>query len=297
MTEMIHDQAAGLRNLGCFQMKNTVRVVTVAGGKKGIGKTCAVLNLATALTKNAKRVLLIDENPCQNNICATLGLKARFDLLHVINKDKTLEQALVKGPENISILSAMRGIQALTKLNVSERDWLIKSFTQLTKSVDVVLVDTAMAGTTHVLPLSLASEQVLIVLSGSASSLTGAYALMKIMSQEYSREHFLILVNRVDSQPDALAIFSNFSKVVSQYLAVSLEYVGYVPNEEKLRYVTQLYRPIIDEYPASHAAVCFRQLAENILHSSCPDDFSGGIEHFMQRLIHTSHLSMANFTA
>jgi len=169
MTRMIHDQATGLRNLAYLRMKNSVRVITVAGGKKGIGKTCTVLNLATALAKDAKRVLLIDENPCQNNICTTLGLKARFDLLHVINKDKTLEQALVQGPANISILSAMRGIHALTKLNLNERDWLIKSFAQLTESVDVVLVDTAMVGTTHVLPLSLASEQVLIVLSGSAS--------------------------------------------------------------------------------------------------------------------------------
>jgi flagellar biosynthesis protein FlhG len=297
MTRIIHDQAAGLRSLASFQMNDSVRVITVAGGKKGIGKTYVALNLATALAKDSKRVLLIDENPCQNNICTTLGLKARFDLLHVINKDKTLDQVLVRGPENISILSAMRGIHALTKLDANEQDWLIKSIAQLTESVDVVLVDTAMGGTTHVLPLSLASEQVLIVLSGSASSLTGAYALMKIMSQEYARKRFLILVNRADSKPDAMAIFDNLSKVVSQYLCVSLEYVGYVPNEEQLRYVTQFYRPIVDAYPASHAAICFRQLAENILHSSCPDDYSGGIEHFMQRLIHTSHLSMTNFTA
>ncbi len=297
MTRMIHDQAAGLRSLAPFQMNDSVRVISVASGKKGIGKTCAAINLATALAKDGKRVLLIDENPCQNNICTTLGLKARFDLLHVINKDKTLEQVLVRGPENISILSAMRGIHALTKLNPTEQNWLIKSFTQLTESVDVVLVDTAMGEKTHVLPLSLASEQVLIVLSGSASSMTGAYALMKIMSQEYAKQHFLILVNRVDSKPDALAIFDNLSKVVNQYLHVSLEYVGYVPNEEKLRYVTQLHRPIVDAYPVSHAAICYRQLAENILHSSCLEDYSGGIEHFMQRLIHTSHLSMANFTA
>ena len=297
MTKIVYDQAAGLRSLVSFQTSDSVRVITIAGGKKGIGKTCVAINLATTLAKNGKRVLLIDENQCQKSISATLGLKARFDLLHVIKKDKTLEQVLVQGPEDISILPAIRGIHALTKLDVHEQDWLIKCFAELTETVDVVLVDTAMGGTTHVLPLSLASEQVLIVLSGSANSLTGAYALMKIMSQEYAKQHFLILVNRVESKPEAMAIFDGLSKVVNQYLSVSLDYVGYVPNEEKLRYATQLYKPVVDVYPASHAAICFRQLAENIIHLSCSDDFGGGIEDFMQRLIHTSHLSMANFTA
>ena len=129
MTKAIRqDQAAGLRNLMPFQVNNAARVYTIASGKPRVGKTSVVVNLATALAKNGKRVLLIDENPCHNNICTNLGLQARFDLLHVINQDKQLNQVLLQGPENIAILSAMRGIHALCKLSSFEQDWLIKSF-------------------------------------------------------------------------------------------------------------------------------------------------------------------------
>ncbi len=297
MTRMItQDQAAGLRNLVSFQAHDSARVFTIAGGKSRVGKTSVVVNLATALAKNGQRVLLIDENSCHNNICTNLGLQARFDLLHVINRDKKLHQVLLQGPENITILSAMRGIHALNKLSPFEQDWLIKSFSELTESVDVVLIDTAMTGTTHVLPLSLASEQVMIVISGSAASLTGAYALIKIMSQEYAKQHFLILVNKVESETESLAIYQNLYKVARQYLSVTLEFIGYIQSDEKLRSATQLCKSVIDAFPTSQAALCFRQLSHDIFRSSCPDKYNGGVDNFMQRLIRTSHLSMANFT-
>lgn len=295
MTRLVQqDQAAGLRNLALFRAPDSARVFTIAGGKPRIGKTSVVINLATALAQNNQRVLLIDENPCHNNICTSLGLQARFDLLHVIHKDKRLDQVLLHGPDNITVLPAMRGIQALNKLNPLEEDWLIKCFTELTHCVDIVLIDTAMVGTTYVLPLSLASEQVVIVISGSAASLTGAYALIKIMSQEYAKQHFLILVNKVDSEVESLAIYQNLYKVARQYLSVSLEYAGFIQNDEKLRHASQLCQPILEAHPASPSALGFRYLAQNILRSACPDKYSGGIDNFMQRLIRTSHLSMAN---
>ena len=293
---ILQDQAAGLRQLTALRALESGRVFTIAGGKARVGKTSVIVNLASALAQSGQRVLLIDENPCHNNICTSFGIKARFDLLHVIHRDKRLEQVVLRGPDNISILSAMRGIQALNKLNPLEQNWLVKSFSELADTVDIVLIDTAMTGTTHVLPLSLASEQILIVISGSVASLTGAYALIKIMSQEYSRQHFLILVNRVDSETESLAIYQNLYKVARQYLSASLEYVGYIPNDDKLHYSTQLCKSILSTYPNSQAAECFRHLAQNILRSACPDRYDGGVDGFMQRLIRTSLLSMDNFT-
>lgn len=293
---IIQDQAAGLRNLMSFQVNDSARVFTIASGKARVGKTSVVVNLAAALAKNGQRVLLIDENPCHNNICTSLGLQARFDLLHVINRDKKLNQVLLRGPENITILSAMRGIQMLNKLNPLEQDWLIKNFSELTESVDIVLIDTAMTGITHVLPLSLASEQVMIVISGSAASLTGAYALIKIMSQQYAKQHFLVLVNKADSEAESLVIYHNLYRVARQYLSVMLEFIGYIQNDEKLRSATQLCQPVIEAFPASQAALSFRRLSHDIFRFPCPDKYNGGIDNFMQRLIRTSHLSMANFT-
>ena len=297
MTRMIlQDQAAGLRNLASYQTPGAVRIFTIASGKTQIGKTSIAVNLATALAKNGQRVLLIDENPSHNNICTHLGLKARFDLLHVINGDKKLNQILLQGPDNVTVLSAMRGIRALNKLTPQEQDWLVKSFSELSGFVDIVLIDTTMTGTTYVLPLSLAAEQVMIVISGSAASLTGAYSLIKILSREYAKKHFLILVNNVNSEAESFAVYQNLYQVARQYLSVTLEFIGSIQSDEKLRSATQLCKSVIEAFPASQAASCFRQLAQDILRSSCPDKYDGGIDNFMQRLIRTSHLSMANFT-
>ncbi len=297
MTRLVQqDQAAGLRDLALFRTPDAARVFTIAGGKPRVGKTSVVINLANALAQDGRRVLLIDENPCHNNICTSLGLQARFDLLHVIHRDKRMDQVLLQGPDNITILPAMRGIQALNKLSPLEESWLINCFTELKNAVDIVLIDTAMTGTSYVLPLSLASEHVVIVISGSASSLTGAYALIKIMNQEYAKQNFLIMVNKVDSEVESLALYQNLYKVARQYLSVSLEYAGFIPNDEKLRQAGQLCQPILETHPVSPAALGFRYLAQNILRSSCPDKLSGGIDNFMQRLIRTSHLSMANLT-
>ena len=294
---ILHDQAAGLRNLIPLKSHDRARVFTIAGGKPRIGKTSIAINLAAALAKNGQRVLLIDENPCHNNICSHLGLRARFDLLHVIRRDKAMHQVLLQGPDNISVLSATRGIRELNKLSPIEQDWLIQSFSELTQSVDIVLVDTAITGLPHVLPLSLASEQVIIVISSSATSLTGAYALIKIMSQVYAKKHFLVLVNKVNSEKESFAIYQNLYNVARQYLSVTLELVGHIHNDERLRTATQLCKSVLTTFPNSDASVHFRQLSHDIFCSSCPDKYNGGIDNFMQRLIRTSHLSMANLTA
>ena len=291
MARMMGDQAEGLRRL---QVSDGVRIVTVAGGRTGVGKTSAVVNLAMALAKNGKHVLVLDENPRHNNVNANLGLKARYDLLHVINRDKTLEQVIVPGPEGVSILTAMRGVHSLARLNRDDQEWLIRSFGRLPKPVDVVLVDTAAGSASHVLSLSLAAQQVLVVLSAAASSITDAYTLIKIMSQEYAKRHFLVLVNNVRSEPEARAIFENISQVAQRHLSVALDLIGCIPADEKLRRSTQLCRPVVEAFPGSVSAAGFRKMADHLLRCPCPGDYGGGVENFMQRLIRSSRLGMAN---
>jgi flagellar biosynthesis protein FlhG len=291
MARTTGDQADGLRRL---RDSDAVRIITVAGGRTGVGKTSTVVNLAVALANNGKHVLVLDENPRHNNVNANLGLKARYDLLHVINRDKTLEQVILPGPEGISVLTAMRGVHALAKLDHDDQEWLIKCFGKLPNPVDVVLVDTAAGTASHVLSLSLAAQQMLVVLSGAASSITDAYALIKIMSREYAKRHFLVLVNKVASEPEARAIFDNISQVARRHLSVALDFAGCIPTDEKLRRSAQLCRPVVEAFPVSVSAAGFRKLADDLLRRPCPGEYGGGVENFVQRLIRGSRLEMAN---
>lgn len=272
------------------------RVITVAGGRSGTGRTSAVVNLATALARSGKHVLVLDENPRHNNVNASLGLKARYDLMHVINRDKTLEQAILSGPDGISVLTAMRGMHSLSALDERDQEWLASCFGELSRPVDIVLVDTPADYASHAVPFILASQQVLIVLTGTASSITKSYELIKLMSTEYAKRHFLILVNKVETEDTARTIFQNISEAARQHLSVSLDFMGYIPNDEKLRRSTQLSRSVVEAFPASLSAVGFRKLAEKILHSPYPGDYEDSVESFVQRLIRTSRLGMINLT-
>lgn len=296
MAEVRKDQASGLRELSALASNTGVRVFAVAGGRTGVGKTCSVINLAAALAKTGKRVLILDENPRHKDVNANLGLNARYDLLHVINQDKTLEQVMTQGPEGVMVLTAMRGIHSLAKLSLIDQERLIQCFYELSQSVDVVLIDTATGKTSRVVPLSLASQQVLIVLSGSGTAITDAYALIKLISQEYARRNFLVLVNKVASENIGRDIFDNIASVAQKNLAVRLEWMGCILLDDKLRRSTQLCQPVVEIFPASKSAAGYRQLAEKLMQCTGVWTDNDGVENFMRRLIRTSHLDTADFT-
>lgn len=293
----VRDQAEGLRMLPGLMAENRwARVITVAGGRSGAGRTSAVVNLAAALARQGKHVLVLDENPRHNNVNANLGLKAHYDLMHVINRDKTLDQVILPGPDGISVLTAMRGVHSLSALDEHDQEWLVSCFGELSRPVDIVLVDAPAGHASHAVPLILASQQVLIVLTGAASSITESYRLIKLMSKEYAKRHFLILVNKVETEEAARTIFRNISEAARQHLSASLDFMGYIPNDEKLRRSTQLSRSVVEAFPTSLSAVGFRKLAEKIVHSPYPGNYEDSVGSFMQRLIRTSRLGTINLT-
>ncbi|MCC6916570.1 AAA family ATPase [Nitrosomonas sp.] len=290
------DQASGLRELTALESNTGVRVFAVVGGRSGVGKTCSVINLATALAKMGKRVLILDENPRHKDVNANLGLCARYDLLHVINRDKTLEQVMTQGPEGVMVLTAMRGIHSLAKLAPADQERLIECFSELSQTVDAVLIDTAIGRGSRVVPLSLASQQVLIVLSGSGQAITDAYALIKLISKEYARRDFLVLVNKVQSESRGREIFENIASVAQKNLTVRLEWMGCILFDDKLHRSTRLCQPVVEIFPASDSAAGYRQLAEKLMRCAGHWTDNDGVENFMRRLIRTSHLDAAEFT-
>ncbi len=295
MNRISNDQAAGLRDMISLRAAASARVITVVGGARNIGKTTIITNLAAALAEKGKRVLLIDENPYPNNICSRLGLKVRFDLIHAIQQDRRLDQIILQESENIFVLSAHRGIHALSGLDAFGQQRLVKSFSQFSDSIDAILIDTAMDEETCMLPLSLASEQVIVVISGSAASLTGAYALIKMMSLEYAKKHFLVFVNKVNSKLMAQTVFENFARVVYQYLGVLPEFAGFAQLEEKIIQAGRLRQSVLTLFPHSQIGSDLRRFTDSVLHSSSRDHYGDEVCSFMERLIRTSQLSMTNF--
>lgn len=285
------DQAEGLRRL---LASDALRIVTVASATSGVGKTSTVINLAVALARAGREVLILDGSPRRGNVSDTLGINARFDLLDVINRDRTLEQVLMTGPEGISVLPAAHGIARLAGLNRDGQERLIGCFGKLPNPVNVVLVDTAAGNSGKALPASLAAQDVMLVLSRTNSSITDNYALIKTMSLQYAKRHFRILVNKAHSEREARTLFFNMEQAAKRYLSVSLDYIGFIPPDDKLERATALCKPVVEAFPAAPSATGFRRVAAEMMGWSRQAETEESMENFMQRLIQSSRLGAAS---
>lgn len=292
VADVLQDQAEGLRRL---LARDTVRVVTLTSGRTGVGKTNIVVNLAAALAKRGRHVLVLDEQQGKGSMETLLGLTARYDLMHVIRREKTLDEVMLRGPEGVDIVSAGNGLRVLGELGQEDQDWLVQSFRQLSKTVDVVLVDAIAGIASNVLPLSLASQEIVIVVSQHPSSIKDAYALIKVLNQNFAIHRFHILASKVKNEQEARALYDNMAKVAVRFLDVSLDFMGYVPFDEKLRQAARICRPVVEAFPVAESAKTLRNLAETMEQWPQPSGEDGCLEAFMQRLIQSSRMAAEGF--
>ena len=286
--EFLQDQAEGLRRL---LAQDIVRIVTVTSGRRGVGKTSVVVNLAVALARRGKYVLVIDEHEGASSAAGMLGLTPHRELLHVIKRECNLEDILLRGPEGVEIVPAARGVKALAKLDAAGQEWIVRAFGQLPHPVDVVLVDAIPGPRSETLSLSLASQEVVLTVSPDPTSITDAYALIKVLNQEYAKHHFRVLVAKAKSAEEAQAVFDNMAKTASRFLDISLDFMGFVPFDEKLRQAGRLFRPVVDAFPSAISANAFRMLAEVVEQWPYPREDRAHLETFMQRLIINSRMA------
>lgn len=281
-TDRMNDQAAGLRRL---LARSSSRVVTVVGARDGLGATSIVVNLATVLGNSGKDVLVLDENLSHDNVANTLALKVRQDMLNVVRGETTWQDVILRGPQGVRILPVARAIQNLPKLDEAQRERLLESLSAAAKEMDVVLVDAARAGHSVCASLS-GDEPLLLVLNATTSGITESYTLLKQMAMHNGRQAFDIVVNKVDSEREALAVFDNMAGVARRHLQVHLEYLGHIPVDEKMQRATQLGRPVIEAFPAAASSYAVREVAQGLMRApSKADEGHDALGSVMQRLM------------
>ncbi len=282
--ERVTDQAEGLRRL---LVRASTRVITVAAARTGFGATSVVVNLATALARAGKEVLILDESQSHDNVSNMLALKSHHDLLHAVRRGKTMREIMLHdGSQNIRILPVARAIQALPTLCAQEREHLLESLAEASCDVDVVLVDSTIYRESDTSGSLAPNQPLMLVLNSTASAITESYALIKRMTMQDGRQNFGIVVNKACNEQAAHLVFSNVAQVARQHLQVRVEYLGYIPFDEKLKRAAQLCRPVLDVFPSAQSALAFGELGRNLmLLPAAESEESGGLPNMMQRLI------------
>lgn len=265
-----------------------VQVIAVASGKGGVGKTNVSTNLSLALAQSGTNVLLMDADLGLANVDLLLGLQADYNLSHVISGERTLEEVIIEGPEGLKIVPAASGTQMMSELSPTEHAGIIRAFSELSAPVDTLVVDTAAGISDSVISFTRASNEIIIVVCNEPTSLTDAYALIKVLSEDHGVQHFNILANMMRTPKEGLNLFAKLNRVTNHYLDVTLEYAGAVPYDEYLVKAVKKQQAVTRCYPQSPSALAFRNIAGKVAGWPLPEQASGKLEFFVERLIQYS---------
>jgi len=275
------DQASGLRRM----KQSKVKVIAVTGGKGGVGKTNVSLNMAIAMAKQGKRVLVLDADLGLANVDVMLGLRVERNLSHVLSGQCELEDILIEGPAGIKIVPATSGTRSMVDLSESEHAGLIRAFSQLQGNYDVLIVDTAAGIGNTVVSFARASQDVLLVVCDEPTSITDAYALIKVLSREQGLFKFKVVANMVRNLRDGQVLFNKLTRVTDRFLDVALELAAIIPFDDNLRLAVRKQQPMVLAYPKSPASLAIKALAKKAIDWPVPAQAGGHLEFFLEQLI------------
>jgi flagellar biosynthesis protein FlhG len=261
------------------------RVLAIASGKGGVGKTNVAVNLGISLSEMSYRVVLMDADLGLANVDVLLGLHPRYNLSHVLNGERSLADIVVEGPAGLKIVPASSGLQHMSDLSATEQAAVIQAFSDIDKDIDVLLVDTAAGISSSVVNFARACQEVVLIVCDEPTSITDAYAFIKLLNRDYGVYRFQILTNMVQDTRQGQILFYKLNKVTDHYLDVTLNHLGIIPFDDFLRKAVQRQIPVTLSYPQSKSSLAFRQLSERVMGLPVTGSGSGRLEFFIERMI------------
>ncbi len=290
LREMVKQRACdigGSKYIGKFSGESSLtRVISVTSGKGGVGKTNIVGNLAIAFRRLGKRVLVLDGDLGLANIDIIFGLSPAYNIMHVINGQKSLAEIMVEGPEEIQIIPAGSGIQDLVHLTQGQKLNLLNEFDGLEEEFDIFLIDTGAGISSNVIYFSIAADERIVVATPEPTSITDAYALIKVMYTKHGTNTFKLVVNMVEHEEEARAVFKNLSNAIVRFLkGISLEYVGFIPRDSNLEKAVRQQATVLKCFPGSASSHGFSRLADQLLGTAPSAVQDGNIKFFWKKLV------------
>ncbi len=260
-------------------------VLSVTSGKGGVGKTNISVNIACLLAEQGHKVLLLDADLGLANVDVLLGITPPLNLSHFFTNEASLEEIIFRTPYGFSILPASSGVNDMNMLSADKKMALLDSMDDMEDEFDYLIVDTGAGIHDNVLYFNIAAQEKIVLLTPEPTSLTDAYALIKVLNTTYDITQFRIIVNMADSARQGKEVFSRLSIACDHFLGnVSLDYIGSIPKDAALRKAVLMQKPFTFVNENSPASVAMNQIVKNIcnIEKSSSD---GNIKFFWKKLL------------
>lgn len=279
------DQAQKLREI-VRNKRELARVIAVTSGKGGVGKTNTSVNLAIALAARGKRVVLLDADLGLANVEVVLGLNSIFNLQHVIDGERSMEQVMVQGPGGVRVVPGTSGLAKLADLSEHARRNIMAGLAELQKRADFIIIDTMAGIGRSAMSFVVPADEVLLVCTPEPSSIVDAYAMLKTVYQHRNGANVRLIANMVANQRQASAVYSKLSNVSQQYLARRISYLGFVPRDQHVSQAVMQSQPFCLRFPHAPAAKSIHDIASRIVNNRAAraDSDTGFLKRFAQSI-------------
>lgn len=281
-------QATSQATLLSTAKKKSAKVITVTSGKGGVGKTNVTINMAISLSELGLKVIILDADFGLANIDILFGIMPKFSLVDVIHNRKNILEVLSDGPKNIKFISGGSGVEELIKLERSQLERFVDNISLLDKIADVILIDTGAGLSDNVMNFVMAADEVVLVTTPEPTSITDAYALIKMVSNRDKEKIIRVIVNRAENVNEANDILNKLSLVAQKFLTLKLHSLGYILQDDAVIKAVKMQQPFSLLFPKSQAAKNVREISKKLAdgQDDVPDLDSAGIKRFVNRLVH-----------
>lgn len=263
----------------------TARIISVTSGKGGVGKTSVAVNLAAALARIGKRVLLADYDLGMANAAILLGLNPPVTIDDVLDGRLPVEDVLIEGPDGMTVLPGGSGTGSIPEFGSDARRRLADGLRPQARTHDYFIIDTPTGASGATLETVASADAVTLVLSDEPTAFMDAYAMVKMLTLDHGVRHFRVIANLVENAAAGRTLFHRFNEVVARFLPSDLVFLGAVPTDRHMRDAVLHKRCCVDAYPASPAAIAFARIAADITATDIP--ISPGGQRFLgQEVMH-----------
>lgn len=263
--------------------KRAARIMTVASGKGGVGKTNVSVNLAISYAQMGKKVLLMDADLGLANINILLGIIPKFTLYDVMKGRKTVAEIIIPYKENIFIVPGASGFYQLADLRDDQKEALVANLEAL-DDYDIIIVDAGAGVSENVLSFVAASSEVLVVTTPEPTALTDAYGMIKAIAAKADDVSVKLIVNMIQDSLQGKRVFQKLSDVCHRFLKMKLDNLGFVYDDIAVKQAVSAQKPLVLSFPDSKAAQSIKHLVLRLEKMEHLISEKKGIKKFLKKL-------------
>ncbi|MCX8092798.1 MAG: MinD/ParA family protein [Candidatus Goldbacteria bacterium] len=244
--------------------KTSTKVIAVASGKGGVGKSNFTVNVALELNKMGNRVMILDADLGLANVDILLGINPQYNLSHVLKEEKDMKDIITETEYGIKVIASGSGVKELVNLSNQQRNRFIEKISELEDIVDILLIDTGAGISKNTLSFMYAADYSIVITTPEPTALMDAYGLIKVSSLNKKDIQLKLIVNMVNSKEEAREISSRVILLSRRFLNIFVEPYGYIFRDKNVLNSVMTQKPFSIQYPDTKATQCIKQIAEKI---------------------------------